>query len=110
MPVDTRAKLSSSDGQPVADPSEYKSLVGALQYITMTRPDLAYAVQQACLHMHNPREAHLALVKRILRYVRGCISTARRLWTLSPTPTPTGPAAPTHVILHPATLSSSVMH
>jgi hypothetical protein len=70
-PVDTRAKLSSSDGQPVDDPSEYRSLVGALQYITMTRPDLAYAVQQACLHMHDPRDQHLALVKRILRYLRG---------------------------------------
>ena len=70
-PVDTRAKLSSSDGAPVADPSEYRSLVGALQYITMTRPDMAYAVQQVCLHMHDPRDQHLALVKRVLRYLRG---------------------------------------
>lgn len=37
----------------------------------MTRPDLACPVQQACLHMHNPQDEHLALVKRILRYVRG---------------------------------------
>nr|XP_020167903.1 uncharacterized mitochondrial protein AtMg00810-like [Aegilops tauschii subsp. strangulata] len=37
----------------------------------MTRPDLAYTVQQACLHMHDPREQHLALVKCILRYIRG---------------------------------------
>jgi histone deacetylase 1/2 len=70
-PVDTRAKLSSDAGSPVADPSEYRSIVSALQYITLTRPDLSYAVQQACLHMHDPREEHLALVKRILRYLRG---------------------------------------
>ena len=70
-PVDTRAKLSATAGAPVADPSDYRSLVGALQYITTTRPDLAYAVQQACLHMHDPREEHLQLVKRILRYLRG---------------------------------------
>uniref|UniRef100_A0ACD5V1F3 Uncharacterized protein n=1 Tax=Avena sativa TaxID=4498 RepID=A0ACD5V1F3_AVESA len=70
-PVDTRAKLAAADGAPLADPSEYRSLVGALQYLTMTRPDLAYAVHQACLYMHDPREAHLALVKRILRYLRG---------------------------------------
>lgn len=50
---------------------EYRSLVGELQYLTMTRPDLACPVQQACLHMHNPQDEHLALVKRILRYVRG---------------------------------------
>ncbi|XP_073362573.1 secreted RxLR effector protein 161-like [Aegilops tauschii subsp. strangulata] len=37
----------------------------------MTRPDLAYAVQQACLHMHDPRDCHLSIIKRILRYVRG---------------------------------------
>nr|XP_040258860.1 uncharacterized mitochondrial protein AtMg00810-like [Aegilops tauschii subsp. strangulata] len=73
-PVDTRHKLSRDAGAPVSDPSEYRSLVGALQYLTMTRPDLAYAVQQACLHMHDPRDQHLALVKRILRYVRGSSS------------------------------------
>uniref|UniRef100_A0A8R7RGA9 Reverse transcriptase Ty1/copia-type domain-containing protein n=1 Tax=Triticum urartu TaxID=4572 RepID=A0A8R7RGA9_TRIUA len=70
-PVDTHAKLSASDGSPVADSSEYRSLVGALQYLTMTRPDLAYAVQKACIHMHDPRDQHLALVKRILRYLQG---------------------------------------
>ena len=46
----------------------YRSLAGALQYATLTRPDIAYAVQQVCLHMHDPREPHLLLIKRILRY------------------------------------------
>ena len=73
-PVDARSKLSGIDGAPVADPSEYRSLAGALQYLTLTRPDLAYAVQQVCLFMHDPREPHLALVKRILRYVKGSLS------------------------------------
>ena len=70
-PVDTRAKLSADAGAPVDDASDYRSLVGGLQYLTMTRPDLSYAVQQACLHMHAPRAHHLAMVKRVLRYVRG---------------------------------------
>jgi hypothetical protein len=70
-PIDTRAKLSADAGDPVADASEYRSLVGGLQYLTMTRPDLSYAVQQACLHMHDPRAHHLAMVKRILRYISG---------------------------------------
>jgi hypothetical protein len=69
-PVDTMAKLSS-DGPPVADPTLYRSLVGALQYLTFTRPDITYAVQQVCLHMHDPREPHLTAVKRILRYLQG---------------------------------------
>ena len=44
-----------------------------MQYLTFTRPDLTYAVQQVCLHMHDPRESHLAALKRLLRYVRGTV-------------------------------------
>jgi hypothetical protein len=58
----------------VADPSEYRSLAGALQYLTLTRPYLAYAIQQVCLLMYDPQEPHLALIKRILRYVKGTLS------------------------------------
>jgi hypothetical protein len=70
-PVDTHAKLSSSDGDLLPDGTEYRSLAGGLQYLTLMRPDISYAVQQICLHMHAPRTSHLALVKRVLRYVRG---------------------------------------
>ena len=70
-PIDTKCKLSATDGPLVADPSHYRSLAGALQYLTLTRPDLSYAVQQVCLFMHAPRDAHLQLIKRILRYVKG---------------------------------------
>nr|GFC03967.1 ribonuclease H-like domain-containing protein [Tanacetum cinerariifolium] len=40
-------------------------------YLTFTRPDLSYAVQQVYLYMHNPQKPHFAALKRILRYVRG---------------------------------------
>jgi len=70
-PVDARMKLSATDGSPVADPTQYRSLAGALQYLTLTRPNLAYVVQQVCLFMHDPREPHLAFLKRILHYVKG---------------------------------------
>jgi hypothetical protein len=69
-PVDSCAKLSASASAPVADPAAYRSLAGSLQYLTLTCPDLAYVVQ-VCLFMHDPHEAHLALIKRILRYVKG---------------------------------------
>ncbi|XP_062225021.1 uncharacterized mitochondrial protein AtMg00810-like [Phragmites australis] len=80
-PVDTRTKLSATDGNPTVGPSEYRSIAGALQYLTLTRPDLAYAVQQACLFMHDPREPHLALIKRILRYVKGTIDSGLHIGT-----------------------------
>ncbi|GKF69890.1 ribonuclease H-like domain-containing protein, partial [Tanacetum coccineum] len=70
--VDTESKIGS-DGDPVSDPPLYRSLAGALQYLTFTRPDISYAVQQICLYMHDPRDPHFTALKRILRYVRGTI-------------------------------------
>ncbi|GKC51601.1 ribonuclease H-like domain-containing protein [Tanacetum coccineum] len=57
-PVDTESKLGS-DGVPISDSTLYRSLAGGLQYLTFTRPYISYAVQQICLHMHDPREPHL---------------------------------------------------
>lgn len=86
-PVDTKAKLSADDCSPVADPTSYHSIVGALQYLTLTRPDLTYAVQQACLYMHNPREPHLQFVRRILRYIKGSLDHDLHLSAASSTST-----------------------
>jgi hypothetical protein len=52
-PVDVNPKLSA-EGDPVSDPTDFRSLAGALQYLTFTRPDISYAVQQVCLNMHIP--------------------------------------------------------
>ncbi|GKE53935.1 ribonuclease H-like domain-containing protein [Tanacetum coccineum] len=69
-PIDTEKKLGP-EGSPITDPTLYRSLVGLLQYLTFTRLDLSYAVQQLCLYMHDPREPHLIAMKRVLRYLRG---------------------------------------
>jgi hypothetical protein len=112
-PVDTQAKLSATAGDPLSssDSSDYRSLVGALQYLTLTRPDLAYAVQQVCLFMHAPRTPHLALVKRILRYVKGTLSSSLHIGTssidsLADYSDPTGLAARTPDARPPASASS----
>ncbi|KAK9074412.1 hypothetical protein SSX86_007010 [Deinandra increscens subsp. villosa] len=73
-PVDTSAKLGANAGDPVSDPTHFRSLAGALQYLTFTRPDISYAVQQVCMHMHDPRIEHLNALKRILRYIKGTIA------------------------------------
>lgn len=83
-PVDTESKLGP-EGVPVQDPTLYRSLAGGLQYLTFTRPDLSYAVQQICLYMHDPREPHLAALKRILRYVRGTLDFGLHLYSSSTT-------------------------
>ncbi|GJT69125.1 ribonuclease H-like domain-containing protein [Tanacetum coccineum] len=80
--IDTESNLGP-EGDPVSDPTLYRSLAGALQYLTFTRPDITYAVQQVCLHMHDPREPHLAALKRILRYVRGTLDYGLQLFASS---------------------------
>jgi hypothetical protein len=65
-PVDTNPKVSAAAGSPVENATDFRSLAGALQYLTFTQPDISYAVQQVCLHMHDPRSPHLAALKRIL--------------------------------------------
>jgi hypothetical protein len=72
-PVDTNPEVASADDAPVTDASDFRSLAGALQWLTFTRPDIAYAVQQVFLHMYSPRESHLASLKRILRYICGTL-------------------------------------
>ncbi|GJV86424.1 ribonuclease H-like domain-containing protein [Tanacetum coccineum] len=64
-PVDTDSKLAAA-GDLVSDPTLYRRLEGALQYLTFTWPDISYAIQQVCLFMHDPREPHFSALKRIL--------------------------------------------
>lgn len=63
-------KLYQFDGDPLSDATTYRSIVGALQYLTMTRPDLSYAVNQVCQFMHAPTTTYFEAVKRILRYLK----------------------------------------
>jgi histone deacetylase 1/2 len=52
------------------DSSQYRSIVGALQYLTLTCPDLSFSVNKVCQYLHAPTTAHWTAVKHILRYVK----------------------------------------
>ncbi|CAJ2672990.1 unnamed protein product [Trifolium pratense] len=82
-PVDTKAKLSGSSGNPYHDPTEYRSLADALQYLTFTRPDISYAVQQVCLFMHDPKTQHMSALKHIIRYIHGTLDFGLHLYPSS---------------------------
>ena len=49
------------------------SMIGALQYLTFTRPDLAFSVHQLCQFMQHPTITHLEAAKHVLLYVRGTL-------------------------------------
>ncbi|XP_028074887.1 uncharacterized protein LOC114277205 [Camellia sinensis] len=66
--------FSSDDVSPFSQPSFYRSLVGALQYLTITQLDLAFAVNTACQFMQSPLNCHFAVVKRLLRYLKGTLA------------------------------------
>jgi hypothetical protein len=72
-PVDMHAKVFIEFGLPVTDLTHFWSLARALQYLTFTHLDITYAVQQICLHMHDPQESHLTAMKRTLRYLWGTL-------------------------------------
>ncbi|KAL5550042.1 hypothetical protein UlMin_000218 [Ulmus minor] len=50
--------ISQYDGEPFEDVTLYRSMVGALQYVTMTRPDVSFAINKACQFMHQPTTSH----------------------------------------------------
>ncbi|KAI5321826.1 hypothetical protein L3X38_030898 [Prunus dulcis] len=72
-PCKPHCQLLASEGDSLSDPTMYRSIVGALQYLTFTRPDLCYAVNTVCQYMTQPSDLHFQLVKRILRYIHGTL-------------------------------------
>jgi len=78
--VDTKPKLSATSSTPFEDPTLYRSLAGALQYLTFIRPNITYAVQHVCLFMHDPKDEHMHALKRMLRYIQGTIDHGLNLY------------------------------
>ncbi|KAD5803270.1 hypothetical protein E3N88_14630 [Mikania micrantha] len=72
-PLSTNISFTS-DGELYSDPTHYRSIVGALQYLTITRPDISYAVNQVSQFLHAPTRTHFQEVKRILRYIKGTLA------------------------------------
>ena len=66
-------RLVPHDGVSLSNPTGYCSMVGALQYLTFTRPDLTFNVHQLCQFMNSPTTTHLEAAKRVLHYFRGTL-------------------------------------
>jgi hypothetical protein len=64
-PLFRSEKISVHEGTPLGpdDATNYRSVVGALQYLTLTRPDIAFSVNKVCQFLHSPTTIHWAAVK-----------------------------------------------
>lgn len=68
-PITFKKTLSKSDGDPLENPSSYRSTIGALQYVTVIRHDVSYLVSKLSLQRRSTGK----LVKRVLCYLKGTI-------------------------------------
>jgi hypothetical protein len=70
IPMDPNVKFSKDSGQLLADPTSYRRLVGRLLYLTLSRPDISFAVQVLSQFMDKPRAPHLDAATQVLRYIK----------------------------------------
>ncbi|OMP03343.1 Reverse transcriptase, RNA-dependent DNA polymerase [Corchorus capsularis] len=66
-PMSSSSSLTLTTGKPMEDGKSYRSLVGGLQYLSLTRPDLSFSVNRLAKFMHKPTDVHWQALKRVLR-------------------------------------------
>jgi hypothetical protein len=71
-PLSYNTKISVHVGDRISpeDATRYHSIVSALQYLTLTRPDISFAVNKVCQYLHSPTTVHWTIVKRILHFLK----------------------------------------
>ncbi|XP_019053810.1 PREDICTED: uncharacterized protein LOC109114900 [Nelumbo nucifera] len=73
-PMFASTQLTNLEGEPLTDPTFYRTIVGALQYMTIIHPEISFAVNKVYQFMQTPTTVHWAATKRILRYLKGMIN------------------------------------
>ncbi|GJR27692.1 retrovirus-related pol polyprotein from transposon TNT 1-94 [Tanacetum coccineum] len=77
-PMEIKDKLDLDKNGTLVDATKYRSMIGALMYLTSSRPDIVHATCLCAWYQAKPTEKHLKEVKRIFRYLRGTVNTG--LW------------------------------
>lgn len=83
-PMDPNTPLTLGSGTTLDTPTEYRALVGSLQYLGLTRPDIAFAVNKLSQFMHRPTTSHWQALKRLLRYLNGTLTYGLNIYRHSP--------------------------
>ena len=85
--LSTSVSLQLANGLPSVDSTEYRRVIGALQYLSLTRPDISFVVKLSQF-MHFPTQTHWTTTKRLLQYLKNTIFHGINIRkTSSPTPT-----------------------
>lgn len=85
IPLVSKTLLSTSEGEALTSPTLYQQMIGALQYVSMTRPKINFAMNLVSQFMHEPRLPHLPAVKRMCQYLAGIFTHGLLLEQCSPT-------------------------
>ncbi|GLT58591.1 hypothetical protein SLA2020_314700 [Shorea laevis] len=73
FPMASSCSLQQGPSNTLTDPTVYRQIVGALQYLSLTRPDISFSVNHLSQFLHCPTEYHWQAVKRVLRYLQGSL-------------------------------------
>ena len=105
-PMDPNAKLVPGQGELIRDPGRYRRIVGKLNYLTITRPDISFPVSIVSQFLQSPYDSHWDAVVRTLRYIkrntrsRGCCMRTEVIPRLLATVMQIGQAHPQIDVLH----------
>ena len=72
-PLSTSVSLQLTDGSSSINSTEFCKVIGALQYLSFTRPDINFAINKLSQFMHRPTQIHWTITKRLLRYLKNTI-------------------------------------
>jgi len=72
-PLPLNCKLDPNQGDLLSDPTYYRAMVGKINFLTHTRPDLSFTAQTLSQFMQNPRTSHLQALHHTMRYIQGTI-------------------------------------
>ncbi|WKA00533.1 hypothetical protein VitviT2T_018877 [Vitis vinifera] len=72
-PLSTTQSLKLLDGTTNVDNTEFRRIIGSLQYLSLTRPNISFAVNKLSQFMHKPTTIHFTTTKRLLRYSKQTI-------------------------------------
>ncbi|GJX00715.1 retrovirus-related pol polyprotein from transposon TNT 1-94 [Tanacetum coccineum] len=78
IPMVGQSKLDEDPNGTPVDPTPYQGMVGSLMYLTVSRPNLVFAICMCARYQEKPTEKHLGVVERLFRYLKGTINMG--LW------------------------------